>query len=152
MPSTGGWQGRWEEGLPARGSWSLPLLSGTRAESRDGLLWAGGNPVRSCYGPPAVYTSLKGQSLPLYKGLRTWSPCSEQVRDQSRISPLLSPNHWLLCKVRGLRSSPRDLSKGLPECCDDTRWLLSEVTQGPFPASGATPSLLLHPAGPSGPA
>lgn len=140
-------------GGPARGSWSLPLLSGTRAESRDGLLWAGGNPVRSCYGPPAVYTSLKGQSLPLYKGLRTWSPCSEQVRDQSRISPLLSPNHGLLCKVRGLGSSPRDLAKGLPECCDDTRWLLSkEVTQGPFPASGATPSLLPHPAGPSGPA
>lgn len=87
---------------PARGSWSLPLLSGTRAESQEGLLWAGGKPIRSRYSPPALYTSLKGQSfLPLYKGLRTWSPCSEQVRDQSRISapPAPSPNHGFFCKV-----------------------------------------------------
>lgn len=139
---------------PARGSWSLPLLSGTRAESQEGLLWAGGKPIRSRYSPPALYTSLKGQSLPLYKGLRTWSPCSEQVRDQSRISPPRLPTMGFSAKCEASgpphMTSPKGcLSVFMPQQVASLR---RSDPRAPFPALGASPSLLPYPVGPSGPA
>ena len=106
---------------PARGPGLSLSLRGPGLRAERGCCGQAASHKVISYGPPAIYTSLKGQSSPLYKGPRTWSPCSGQVRDQSGISPPLSPNHpWASPRSPGLRSTPRDLSKGLPECLHDT--------------------------------
>lgn len=140
---------------PARGPGLSLSLRGPGLRAERGCCGQAASHKVISYGPPAVYTSLKGQSSPLYKGPRTWSPCSEQVRDQSGISPPLSPNHpW--ASLRSPASGPPHVTS--PKGClsvfmtQQVASLRRRDPRGPFPASGATPSLLPYPVGPLGPA